>query len=156
MTTRFQASIAPLLVAAALFAVAATCDEAHAATPSYVQGRAAEIGSGSQNNLAFSTNNTAGNLIVVYALWDNTSAVALTDTRGNTYASAAPATAASVRTASATLTARRMARRKEATTHGLLVVDKPAGVTSHDVVGMLRRAATTNAEVRAARLAPSR
>ncbi len=92
MTTRFQASIAPLLVAAALFAVAATCDEAHAATPSYVQGRAAEIGSGSQNNLAFSTNNTAGNLIVVYALWDNTSAVALTDTRGNTYASAAPAT----------------------------------------------------------------
>ena len=32
-----------------------------------------------------------------------------------------------------------MARRKEATTHGLCVVDKPAGVTSHDVVGMLRR-----------------
>ncbi len=32
-----------------------------------------------------------------------------------------------------------MARRKPATTHGLAVVDKPAGVTSHDVVGMLRR-----------------
>ena len=32
-----------------------------------------------------------------------------------------------------------MARRKPATTHGLCVVDKPAGVTSHDVVGMLRR-----------------
>lgn len=32
-----------------------------------------------------------------------------------------------------------MAKRKEATTHGLCVVDKPAGVTSHDVVGMLRR-----------------
>lgn len=32
-----------------------------------------------------------------------------------------------------------MARRKPATTHGLTVVDKPAGVTSHDVVGMLRR-----------------
>jgi tRNA pseudouridine55 synthase len=32
-----------------------------------------------------------------------------------------------------------MARRKAATTHGLAVVDKPAGVTSHDVVGMLRR-----------------
>lgn len=30
-------------------------------------------------------------------------------------------------------------RRKPATTHGLCVVDKPAGVTSHDVVGMLRR-----------------
>ena len=32
-----------------------------------------------------------------------------------------------------------MARRKPASTHGLAIVDKPAGVTSHDVVGMLRR-----------------
>ena len=32
-----------------------------------------------------------------------------------------------------------MARRKAPTTHGLAVVDKPAGVTSHDVVAMLRR-----------------
>jgi len=32
-----------------------------------------------------------------------------------------------------------MARRKPPTTHGLAVVDKPAGVTSHDVVAMLRR-----------------
>ena len=32
-----------------------------------------------------------------------------------------------------------MARRKPAQVHGLVVVDKPAGVTSHDVVGMLRR-----------------
>ncbi len=32
-----------------------------------------------------------------------------------------------------------MARRKPAITHGVAVVDKPAGVTSHDVVGMLRR-----------------
>src|SRR3954471_4186396 len=32
-----------------------------------------------------------------------------------------------------------MARRKPATTHGLAIVDKPGGVTSHDVVGMLRR-----------------
>jgi tRNA pseudouridine55 synthase len=32
-----------------------------------------------------------------------------------------------------------MARRKPPTTHGVCVVDKPAGVTSHDVVGMLRR-----------------
>jgi tRNA pseudouridine55 synthase len=32
-----------------------------------------------------------------------------------------------------------VARRKPATTHGLCIVDKPAGVTSHDVVGMLRR-----------------
>ena len=32
-----------------------------------------------------------------------------------------------------------MARRRPATTHGLCIVDKPSGVTSHDVVGMLRR-----------------
>src|SRR4051794_38464623 len=32
-----------------------------------------------------------------------------------------------------------MARRRPPTVHGLLVVDKPAGVTSHDVVGVLRR-----------------
>lgn len=32
-----------------------------------------------------------------------------------------------------------VARRRPATTHGLCVVDKPSGVTSHDVVGMLRR-----------------
>jgi tRNA pseudouridine55 synthase len=30
-------------------------------------------------------------------------------------------------------------RRRPAITHGVAVVDKPAGVTSHDVVGMLRR-----------------
>ena len=32
-----------------------------------------------------------------------------------------------------------MGRRKPATTHGLCIVDKPSGVTSHDVVGMLRK-----------------
>ena len=32
-----------------------------------------------------------------------------------------------------------MARRRPASTHGIAVVDKPAGVTSHDVVGVLRR-----------------
>ncbi len=32
-----------------------------------------------------------------------------------------------------------MARRRPATTHGIANVDKPAGVTSHDVVGMLRK-----------------
>src|SRR5688500_2889893 len=32
-----------------------------------------------------------------------------------------------------------MARRRPPTVHGLAVVDKPAGVTSHDVVAMMRR-----------------
>src|SRR5688500_18403205 len=40
---------------------------------------------------------------------------------------------------SGSATPRTMERRKPATIHGIAVVDKPAGVTSHDVVGMLRR-----------------
>ena len=32
-----------------------------------------------------------------------------------------------------------VAKRRPATVHGVAVVDKPAGVTSHDVVGQLRR-----------------
>ena len=32
-----------------------------------------------------------------------------------------------------------MARRKPATVHGLLAIDKPAGITSHDVVDRVRR-----------------
>jgi tRNA pseudouridine55 synthase len=32
-----------------------------------------------------------------------------------------------------------MARRRPPTVHGIVVIDKPAGVTSHDVVNMLRR-----------------
>ncbi len=32
-----------------------------------------------------------------------------------------------------------MARRRPATHHGVCIIDKPAGVTSHDVVGMVRR-----------------
>ena len=32
-----------------------------------------------------------------------------------------------------------MARRRPATTHGLCIVDKPAGITSHDVVALLRK-----------------
>ncbi len=40
---------------------------ADAATPAHVQSRANEIGSGTVNDLAFASPNTAGNLIVVCA-----------------------------------------------------------------------------------------
>ena len=65
---------------------------ADAATPAHVQSRAQEVNSGTSNNLAFSSPNAAGNLIVVYAIWSNTSAATVTDTQGNSYASAAPVT----------------------------------------------------------------
>ena len=32
-----------------------------------------------------------------------------------------------------------MARRRPPTVHGMCIVDKPAGMTSHDVVGQLRK-----------------
>jgi hypothetical protein len=46
-------------------------DAVAAATPTFVQSRANEVTSGSTNSLAFSSANTAGNLIVVYVLWSN-------------------------------------------------------------------------------------
>jgi glucose/arabinose dehydrogenase len=63
-----------------------------AATPAHVQSRAKEVTSGTLNSLAFSSANTAGNLIVVYLIWNTGASVSLTDTRANTYAAAAPVT----------------------------------------------------------------
>ncbi len=64
-----------------------------AATQSFTQGRQKRITSGMVNSLAFTNPNAAGNLIVVYVAWNNTGSVALSDSRGNTYTSVAPATA---------------------------------------------------------------
>ena len=58
------------------------------APPAFVQARAAESNSGTTTSVAFTNNNTAGNLIVAYVIWNNTGTVALSDSRGNTYASA--------------------------------------------------------------------
>jgi len=65
--------------------------QALAATPSFVQGRANEIQSGTVNTTTFSQPNTTGNLIVAYVVWSNASGVTVTDTRGNSYVSAGPA-----------------------------------------------------------------
>ena len=83
-----------ILVLLALVAGNAGLSTVHAApaTPTYVQGRANEAARATTTNaVAFSSANTAGNLLVVYAIWDNTSAASISDTRGNTYASVAPA-----------------------------------------------------------------
>jgi outer membrane protein assembly factor BamB len=61
---------------------------AEAASPGLVQSRNAQVTTGTQASLAFSKSNTSGNLIVVYAIWDNPGAVTVSDTRGNTYAAA--------------------------------------------------------------------
>lgn len=59
-----------------------------AASPVFVQERDLRVGSGTTAKLAFSSANKAGNLIVVYVMWNNTSTVSVSDTRGNVYTSA--------------------------------------------------------------------
>lgn len=63
------------------------------ATPAFVQQNTNQITSGASNQTSFSTANTAGNLIVVYAIWDNTNTATVSDTNGNTYTSAVGPTA---------------------------------------------------------------
>ena len=58
------------------------------APPAFVQARAGEANAGTSTSVAFTSNNAAGNLIVAYVIWNNTGTVSLSDTRGNTYASA--------------------------------------------------------------------
>ena len=78
-----------LILVAALVGVALPrVDALAAATPTFVQVRAKEVKSGTTNRLAFNSANTAGNLIVVYAIWSNTGSVIVSDSWGNSYASA--------------------------------------------------------------------
>ena len=92
-----RASATIALAIAAVFAVASS---AEAATPANVQNRATEITSGTVANLPFAQPNTAGDLVVVYVAWDNSSQVTISDSAGNAYASAAPAVSLPLETAS--------------------------------------------------------
>jgi len=81
-----------LAVAAIAASLVSVAGPAEAATPAHVQSRAKEITTGTLNSLKFTNGNAAGNLIVIYVAWSNTSAATITDTKNNTYAAAAPAT----------------------------------------------------------------
>jgi glucose/arabinose dehydrogenase/chitodextrinase len=86
---RRRLAIASLAVFLATLAVQLVAvNPALAATPTFVQARAKEINSGTVNSLAFNSANSAGNLVVVYVLWNNTGSVTLSDNRGNSYAAA--------------------------------------------------------------------
>src|SRR5215471_17349660 len=78
--------VALLLTAATLSIVLPS--RAYAASAAFVQGRNTQVTKGTTASLAFSKANTAGNLIVVYMVWDNPGTVNLSDTRGNTYTAA--------------------------------------------------------------------
>ena len=57
-------------------------------TPTFVQEQDSRIASGTTLSVALSRPNSAGNLLVVYVIWSNTSSVTLHDTKGNTYTGA--------------------------------------------------------------------
>jgi hypothetical protein len=85
-TTRYVVlGIALILATATLSMVSSS--RASAAT-AFVQGRDTQVTSGTTASLAFSKANTAGNLIVVYVIWDNPGTVKVSDTKGNTYTAA--------------------------------------------------------------------
>ena len=78
------------LILATLGSAVANPKPASAAAPSFVQTQAREIASGTTDSVAFSSANTAGNLVVATVFWNNTGAVTVVDSRGNAYASVAP------------------------------------------------------------------
>ena len=84
----FKAFISILLILGLL----AVPTIAAAASAAFVQGGAQKITSGTVNSLPFTSPNSAGNLIVVYAVWSNVGTVAITDTNGNTYQGAGAVT----------------------------------------------------------------
>ncbi|MBI3800617.1 MAG: hypothetical protein HY268_27020, partial [Deltaproteobacteria bacterium] len=66
-----------------------------ASPPVFVQKKLIRVTAGGSVSVTFTKPNTAGNLIVAYVVWDNSGAVSLTDSRGNTYVSAIGPTQAS-------------------------------------------------------------
>src|SRR3954467_9863286 len=91
---RTKVAIGGLVVAVLLSGTAlVTSSVAQAATPSFVQGTANEITSGTTNSVPFSQGNTAGNLIAVFVLWNNGGTVSMSDSRGNAYAAGTARTA---------------------------------------------------------------
>jgi len=89
--TKKLISAATSLVAVLLCAVIVIARPVAAVTPGFVQGKAQAISTGTTNNLAFTSANGAGNLIVAYVVWNNTGTVSLSDSR-NTYTAVAQAT----------------------------------------------------------------
>jgi len=76
-----------LILAAAILSIVSP-SRAYAASTAFVQGGDTRVRSGTTASLAFRSANTAGNLIVVYVVWDNPGTVTVSDTRGNTYTAA--------------------------------------------------------------------
>ncbi|HSX28375.1 MAG TPA: fibronectin type III domain-containing protein [Candidatus Saccharimonadales bacterium] len=85
---RILVGLTGITLVAVLLSVSLFAHPSAAASPSFKQAKANEISSGNSNSVTFASANTAGDLIVVYVLWNNTDAVNLSDSLGNTYAAA--------------------------------------------------------------------
>src|ERR1019366_3713825 len=59
-----------------------------ATTPAFIQEQDNQVTSGNTSRATLSTKTTAGNLFVVYLIWDNTGSASVSDSIGNAYASA--------------------------------------------------------------------
>src|SRR5450631_3951941 len=57
-------------------------------TPTFVQEKDNQVTFGNSSRATFFSRTTAGNLIVAYLIWDNTGSASVSDSLGNTYASA--------------------------------------------------------------------
>ncbi|HTQ50254.1 MAG TPA: fibronectin type III domain-containing protein [Candidatus Acidoferrales bacterium] len=60
-----------------------------AASPAFVQEKHGQITDGTSVMVTTPSSTTGGNLLVIYAVWDNTDAISLTDSAGNNFADAA-------------------------------------------------------------------
>ncbi len=58
------------------------------AVPKFIQEKDNQVTSGKTSSATFSSSTTAGNLIVVYLIWNNTGTAAVSDSLGNTYTAA--------------------------------------------------------------------
>jgi len=63
-----------------------TTNAAALTPPSLVQVNQNQVSSGTSTSVTFNTPTVSGNTIVVYAIWNNTGSVTVTDSRGNTFA----------------------------------------------------------------------
>ena len=57
-------------------------------TPTFIQERDNQVNSGKTSGVTLASPTTAGNLIVAYLIWDNTGSASVSDSHGNSYASA--------------------------------------------------------------------
>src|SRR5450631_2372705 len=80
--------IGPGCLIAFAFFLQTCCVALAATTPTFVQEKDTQVTAATTSRASFSSATTAGNLIVAYLIWDNTGTASVSDSLGNTFASA--------------------------------------------------------------------